>query len=109
MDRSNTAAARKLVALRFGLMGAAIANPVKVLSKPQAHDFNKKPAVSWAIITQDGRLIKATTYDGNLGKRFNIGDHNTVSVPSDEKVLRRALKGYSEVEVTTCPIVEVTA
>ncbi len=93
--------------VRFGVMGAAIANVESVMMKPQDHDFNGQNAVSWAILTKDGKLIKATTYNGNLGAKFNLGDHNTQTLPAvDSKEYRRALKGYSAVPLTQCPIVE---
>jgi hypothetical protein len=69
----------------------------KVYSKMgNASDFNGKEPVSFVVLTPDQRMIRATTYGGNLGKRFSLGDHNSGPIPAD-KDLARALKGYSEV------------
>ena len=101
------AASRKATRAKYGQMGSPITGVTKVLKKDQAHDFGGKAGVSYAIITQDGKLIKATTYGGNLGDRFNLGDHNTTQLPAEgSKELRKALKGYSEVAITECPVVE---
>ena len=109
MSSENTTTAKSNKA-KFGLMGAPIGNVVKVLKKDQAHDFGGKAGVSWVIITGDNKIIKATTYDGNLGARFNLGEHNTQPLPAEgSKDLRKALKGYSEVATSECPVVEVPA
>ena len=102
------ASARKAAKAKYGQMGAPITGVAEVYQKVQEHDFGGKQGVSWAILTTDGRLIKATTYNGNLGDRFNLGDHNTTQTPAENtKDRRRALKGYSKVDASTCPIVAV--
>lgn len=95
---SNTeASSKKALRLKMGRLIAPI-SAVSVLSKTQEHSFGGKKAISWAIITPDQKLVKATTYGGDLGKDFNLGAHNTVALPADgSKERRHALKGYTDV------------
>lgn len=94
---ASDASARKAARLQLGRLESPITVST-VMKKEQTHDFGGKKGVSWAVITQDGKLVKATTYDGNLGKDFNLGDHNTQPLPAEgTKDLRKAIKGYSPV------------
>lgn len=85
---------------RLGRMASPI-SAVRVFRKVQTHPFGGKQGVSWAVVTPDNKIVKATTYDGDLGKDFNLGAHNTSPVPTaGTKDERKAFKGYSEVNDT---------
>lgn len=99
--QSNAKAARA----KYGTSGQPIPGVIAAFKKPLSHDFGGKKGESWVLLTKNS-LIRATTYDGNLGERFNLGEHNTTTPApaADSKDLKRATKGYASVPVTACPV-----
>jgi hypothetical protein len=90
--------AAKTVRLQLGTLPGPI-TATRAFSKPigDAESFAGKVGQSWVVLTPEGRMVRANTYDGNLGKKFSVTDHNSEVIPSDEKVLTKKLKGYTEV------------
>jgi hypothetical protein len=94
---ATNAAASKASRQALGLLPGPIV-ATSVYHKVSDHNFEGKKGESWVLFTPEGHLIRATTYDGNLGKRFSLGDHNQIPLPApDSKDRKKALKGYSEV------------
>jgi hypothetical protein len=92
----------------MGHLTAPIA-ATKVYSKGgDASKFNGKEPVSFLIFTPENKVVRATTYGGNLGKGFNLGDHNTSDVPTSDKDLKHMMKGYSDVTGTPPAFVALT-
>lgn len=87
----------------FGVTGQPI-RAVRVLSKPMAFDHKATEARSWIIVTPEGTIIRANSYNGGLGRNF---DPNAAGVshplPSDEKAQKKAFKGYEDVQGNALP------
>ena len=62
---------------------------------------------SWIVIT-GGKLHRSNTYNGNLGKGGNpLASYNTEDAPTEDKILTKKTKGYTEVELNECPFITV--
>lgn len=60
---------------------------------------------SWILINDnEGTRTSVNTYDGNAGKGFKA---KAIPMPADEKGVHQMLKGYTEVDVATCPVAQV--
>lgn len=104
----------KEIRVRYGVSKApfAVSSDARVFVKDMNFDqehSGKIETKSWIVIS-GGKLHRSNTYNGNLGKNGNpAAECNTEVAPADEKALAKKIKGYTEVDASDCPFIEVSA
>ena len=86
---------------KFGLTGQPV-TAVKAYVRKMNFDHDNVNAQCWILISPDGKRIHLSTYDGALGK--NVDPATFTYDMLDEKAMKKKLKGYTEVDVSECPI-----
>jgi hypothetical protein len=112
----------KTLRKQFGIARAplAISPDAKVYRKDMEFDHAETKAESWVVLdpklvhpdfsksAEVGTLIRANTYNGNLGeKAIQLNPSNCRDIP-ETKELTKKLKGYTEVAISECPFVVIS-
>lgn len=71
--------------------------PLSNFDHPETRDHPQTAA--WILTLSDGRIVRANTYSGNLGKKFSP----QFVTPETPKQLEKWYKGYEKVDVAICP------
>lgn len=94
---------------KYGIKAAPVSVSLKVrVLKSEARPFDHDMDVrSWAVIDPKGRIYRANTYDGNLGRNQDPTGPANSEVYSEGRFSEYVKMGYGEVDPSECPFIQV--